>query len=127
MEHPAHRHRTGASFKAFYFGQKNLKEWLTGAVFFYHSFRRFERKNKAGPLLTLLIPPCLHFITKDRNAGGHLLECRMQDVTVQIDHINNFFMALPHGGEFYSTDLAQDKKKDIETVEKGTSRTGVEN
>jgi len=69
----------------------------------------------------------LHFITKDRNAGGHLLECRMQDVTVQIDHINNFFMALPHGGEFYSADLAQDKKKDIETVEKGTSRTSIEN
>jgi len=57
MEHPAQRHRTGASFKAFYFGQKNLKEWLTGVVFFYHSFRRFEGKNKAGPLLTLLIPP----------------------------------------------------------------------
>jgi len=57
MEHPAQRHRTGASFKAFYFGQKNLKEWLTGVVFFYHSFRQFEGKNKAGPLLTLLIPP----------------------------------------------------------------------
>ena len=68
----------------------------------------------------------LHFITKDRNAGGHLLECRMQEVTLQIDPINNFFMALPHGGEFYSTDLAQDKKKDVEIVEKGTLRTGVE-
>jgi len=68
----------------------------------------------------------LHFITKDRNAGGHLLECRMQAVTLQIDHINNFFMALPHGGEFYSTDLAQDKKKDVDIVEKGTLRTGVE-
>jgi len=68
----------------------------------------------------------LHFITKDRNAGGHLLECRMQEVTLQIDHINNFFMALPHGGAFYSTDLAQDKKKDVVIVEKGTLRTGVE-
>jgi len=47
-------------------------------------------------------------------------------VTLQIDHINNFFMALPHGGEFYSTDLAQDKKKDVDIVEKGTLRTGVE-
>jgi len=68
----------------------------------------------------------LHFITKDRNAGGHLLECRMQEVTLQIDHINNFFMALPHGGEFYITDLAQDKKKDVEIVEKGTPGTGIE-
>jgi len=68
----------------------------------------------------------LHFITKDRNAGGHLLECRMQEVTLQIDHIHNFFMALPHGGEFYSTDLTQGKKKDVEIVEKGTLGTGAE-
>ena len=68
----------------------------------------------------------MHFITRDRKGGGHLLECRIQDVKVEIDNINNFFMALPHGGEFYRVDLAQDKKKDLETVEKGTSRTGVE-
>jgi acetolactate decarboxylase len=68
----------------------------------------------------------LHFITRDRKAGGHLLECRIQDVRVEIDNINNFFIALPHGGEFYSADLAQDQKKDLEIVEKGTPRTDVE-
>ena len=68
----------------------------------------------------------MHFITRDRKAGGHLLECRIQDVKVEIDNINNFFMALPHGGEFYNVDLAQDKKRELETVEKGTPRTGVE-
>lgn len=67
----------------------------------------------------------MHFITRDRRAGGHLLECRMQDVKVEIDNTNNFFMALPRGGEFYSADLAQEKKKELETVEKGTSRTGL--
>jgi acetolactate decarboxylase len=68
----------------------------------------------------------MHFITQDRKAGGHLLECRIQNVKVEIDNIHNFFMALPHGGEFYRADLAQDEKKDLETVEKGTSRTGSE-
>ena len=69
----------------------------------------------------------MHFITRDRKAGGHLLECRIQDVKVEIDNINNLFIALPHGGEFYSVDLAQDKKTDLETVEKGTPHADVEN
>jgi len=68
----------------------------------------------------------MHFITKDKKAGGHLLECRIQNVTVEIDNIHNLFMALPHGGEFYNVDLAQDKKRELETVEKGTPHTGIE-
>lgn len=68
----------------------------------------------------------MHFITKDKNAGGHLLECRIQNVTVEIDNIHSLFIALPHGGEFYNVDLTQDRKKDLETVEKGTPRTGIE-
>jgi acetolactate decarboxylase len=44
----------------------------------------------------------MHFITKDKKAGGHLLECRIKNVTVEIDNIHSLFMALPHGGEFYN-------------------------
>ncbi|MBN2374596.1 acetolactate decarboxylase [bacterium] len=61
----------------------------------------------------------LHFITKDRRGGGHLLECSMQNLMAEVDNTNNFFMTLPHGGDFYSMDLTQKKKKDLETVEKG--------
>jgi acetolactate decarboxylase len=37
----------------------------------------------------------LHFITKDRKAGGHLLECQMENVKVEIDYTSEFHMALP--------------------------------
>lgn len=35
-----------------------------------------------------------HFITKDKSMGGHLLECRMKDVTIEIDYTPEFHMAL---------------------------------
>jgi acetolactate decarboxylase len=37
----------------------------------------------------------LHLITDDRQAGGHLLDCIAQNITVQIDQINNYNLVLP--------------------------------
>lgn len=42
----------------------------------------------------------LHFITKDRKAGGHLLECQMENVKVEIDYSSEFHMALPVSRQF---------------------------
>lgn len=42
----------------------------------------------------------LHFITKDRKAGGHLLECQMENVKVEIDYTSEFHMALPVSRQF---------------------------
>ena len=59
-----------------------------------------------------------HFITEDRQAGGHLLECRLQNVTVQIDYTSRFYMVLPESNDFYQTDLSQDNQGKPEEVEK---------
>ena len=40
----------------------------------------------------------LHFITKDKKTGGHLLECQMQDVKIEIDYTPEFHMALSERG-----------------------------
>ena len=37
----------------------------------------------------------LHFITDDLNAGGHLLECKVKNATVEIDQINNYHLLIP--------------------------------
>jgi len=42
----------------------------------------------------------LHFITKDRKAGGHLLECQMQNAKIEIDYTSEFHMALPVSSQF---------------------------
>jgi acetolactate decarboxylase len=37
----------------------------------------------------------LHLITDDRTAGGHLLDCIIQNATVEIDQINRYELVLP--------------------------------
>ena len=61
----------------------------------------------------------LHFITKDRIAGGHLLECEMRNLAAEIDYTTEFYMILPQDSEFYDADLTSgEKEKELEKVEK---------
>jgi acetolactate decarboxylase len=39
-----------------------------------------------------------HFITKDKRMGGHLLECQMENVKIEIDYTPEFHMALSESG-----------------------------
>lgn len=60
----------------------------------------------------------LHFIREDRKAGGHVLECRLENVRVEIDHTLQFHMVLPEDVEFYKADLGKEKHQELEKVEK---------
>lgn len=60
----------------------------------------------------------LHFLTKDRNAGGHVLDCSLENLTVQIDPIHHFTLVLPQDQEFYRVDLGKDQSLDLHKVEK---------
>ena len=60
----------------------------------------------------------LHFITEDRKAGGHLLECHLQNARLDIDYTSEFYMVLLKSDKFYKTDLTQKKQKELERVEK---------
>jgi len=60
----------------------------------------------------------LHFITKDKKAGGHLLECQLQNVRIEIDYTSEFYMVLPENAEFYKADLEKEKHQELEKVEK---------
>lgn len=59
-----------------------------------------------------------HFITKDRKAGGHLLDCNTQSVTMEIDHTQEFHMILLGNEGFYRTNLSGEEKKELGPVEK---------
>lgn len=60
----------------------------------------------------------LHFLTKDRNAGGHVLDCAVENLSVQVDPIHKFSLVLPEDQEFYRLDLDKDKSRDLKKVEK---------
>ena len=60
----------------------------------------------------------LHFITEDKKGGGHVLDCRIQDVTIGIDYTSGFYLTLPEASAFYETDLSKEKESELEQVEK---------
>ncbi|MFH1037099.1 MAG: acetolactate decarboxylase [PVC group bacterium] len=60
----------------------------------------------------------LHFLTKDRQRGGHLLECRLQTVTVGLQHIPKLELGLPITLDYLTADLSGETKKDLEEAER---------
>jgi acetolactate decarboxylase len=59
-----------------------------------------------------------HFISADRQHGGHLLDCRVEGATVAIDTIPNFYLRLPQSQEFLGKDLTKEKQHELERVER---------
>jgi acetolactate decarboxylase len=59
----------------------------------------------------------LHFITADRTAGGHMLDCRTKDVTIKIHHTPEFELGTPGTEEFLKADLTHDHTAAIKKIE----------
>jgi acetolactate decarboxylase len=59
----------------------------------------------------------LHFITADRTAGGHMLDCRTKDVTIKIHHTPEFELGTPGTEEFLKADLTHDHTAAITKIE----------
>ena len=60
----------------------------------------------------------LHFITADRTAGGHMLDCRTLDVTIKIHHTPEFELGTPGTEEFLKADLSRDSTAAIQKIER---------
>lgn len=89
----------------------------------------FDYENVEGTVVALYMPPYmntinttgwhLHFISKDKTKGGHLLNLEINKSTLSLDYTSNFNMHLPDGEFFKSLDLTIDQEDDIKEVEQG--------
>jgi acetolactate decarboxylase len=61
----------------------------------------------------------LHFLTEDRTGGGHLLDVAGSALKAQVQHLDDFRMAIPESPEFLKADLTRDPSKDLNKVERG--------
>jgi acetolactate decarboxylase len=59
-----------------------------------------------------------HFITADRRAGGHLLDCRVEQAAVSWNAIPQLHLQLPESKAFLHTDLTSGGGLDLEKVER---------
>ena len=79
----------------------------------------FELQQVEGVMLGFRLPGYMdvanapgyhfHFITADRHAGGHVLECQVQAVTAEIDHTGQWYTVLPADDAFYQVDISSDE------------------
>lgn len=60
----------------------------------------------------------LHFLTSDRTAGGHLLDCRGGGLHAWIQHEADFRLSLPESPSFLQADLTRDPAADLNRAEK---------
>ncbi len=60
----------------------------------------------------------LHFLSADRQHGGHLLECRPSCVRAGVQFISSLELALPMGLDYLTWDFSRDTKEDLDKAEK---------
>jgi acetolactate decarboxylase len=87
----------------------------------------FEAHSISGTLAGFYCPPYvtginvtgyhLHFISDDKQFGGHVLELELQEGTLQLDQVSRFRLILPEDGDFLDADLTEDLSDELEDVE----------
>jgi acetolactate decarboxylase len=60
----------------------------------------------------------LHFLSADRQHGGHLLECRPRQVRAGIQFISSLELALPMTLDYLTWDFRRDTEQDLNKAEK---------
>jgi acetolactate decarboxylase len=88
----------------------------------------FEFHDVNGTVVGFWFPPYMkeinvpgyhfHFITEDKKAGGHLLDCQLQNVRIEIGYSSQLYISLPEHGDFYRINLTEKKETELEKVEK---------
>jgi acetolactate decarboxylase len=59
----------------------------------------------------------LHFLSADKNHGGHLLDCLTGDVKVSLQPLDRLSLDLPHTIEYLKANLDQDTSADLNKAE----------
>lgn len=59
-----------------------------------------------------------HFITDDRRAGGHLLECEIRRGRLSVQFFHEIILALPVTLDYLTADFTRDSARDLEKAER---------
>lgn len=88
----------------------------------------FEFNNVEGTLIAYRSPIFVqgvgvpgyhfHFLTQDKQGGGHVLDLVTEDIKIEIDNIPGFEVDLLDNKDFYTLDFSEDKSDEAEKVEK---------
>jgi acetolactate decarboxylase len=57
-----------------------------------------------------------HFLTKDRQAGGHVLDCALENLTIEVDPTCRLSLVLPEEPDFFRFNLEKDTRGDLKKL-----------
>ncbi|MEO6150691.1 MAG: acetolactate decarboxylase, partial [Mucilaginibacter sp.] len=60
-----------------------------------------------------------HFLSNDKEKGGHIIDFTAHDITIEIDELTSYSMDLQQTQEFKDFDFTKDRKAEIKSVENG--------
>jgi acetolactate decarboxylase len=88
----------------------------------------FETTDVSGTVVGFWSPPYarsinvagwhLHFLTHDRNGGGHILGCRGHGLEAKLQDLDDLRVAIPETAQFLHADLTQDPSVPLEKAER---------
>lgn len=94
-----------------------------------HLQQFFTNQNIQGDLVGYRIPAHMegsnisgyhfHFLSADQKNGGHVIELDAADLTIEIDTLEAFTVALPQTKAFATFDLKKDRSEEVKKVENG--------
>jgi acetolactate decarboxylase len=64
----------------------------------------------------------LHFLSEDRAGGGHVLDIEGTKLRAQVQHLDEFRMAIPESPEFLKADLTRDTSDALDKAERARAR-----
>jgi acetolactate decarboxylase len=59
-----------------------------------------------------------HFLSEDRQSGGHVLDCRASEVEIEACAMNEMHVSLPETEAFLKADLTRDPQADLMKAER---------
>jgi acetolactate decarboxylase len=89
----------------------------------------FELKSVKGTMVGFWFPEYtkdlntagfhFHFISEDKEAGGHVLDCAIHNVSIGIDYTRDLNISLPETKDFYNANLNKTSGSAVNEVENG--------
>ncbi len=99
---------------------------LAGMIPLQHFFN-FD--NIQGSLVGYRIPAYMdgpnitgyhfHFLSANKQSGGHLIDLLTGSITIEINYINSFTVNLPQTSDFYNFNFKKDRSEEVKQVENG--------
>lgn len=89
----------------------------------------FTFNNIKGTLVGYRIPAFMdgpnitgyhfHFLSDDKQKGGHIIDLLADDITIEIDQMDSFTVDLPQTNDFNNFDFKKDRREEVKRVENG--------